>query len=151
MIAKSCHSAVAPRNGEPIYGETTALHEAVWTVNVDECERLIDEGADVNARCEHVYWSPAFELSLFHPGENRVHTLRQTPLHLLTIRMASCFDRKTGRRLLRILELLLNAGADVNAKDARGYTSIYLYCGATITTRWQKNRAFLWRVVRAST
>ena len=144
MIAKSCHSAVTPRNGEPIYGETTALHEAVWTVDADECKRLIDESADVNARCEHVYWPFAFEIKLFMRNKRPVRTLRQTPLHLLTLKMANGFDWETGRRLLRILELLLNAGADVNAKDARGYTSIYLYCRATIT-RWQESRAFLWR------
>ena len=54
MIAKSCYNAGTVAD-ELLYGETTALHEAVWTIDVDECERLIDEGVDVNARCERVY------------------------------------------------------------------------------------------------
>ena len=144
MIAKSCPSAVTPIRGEPIYDETTALHEAVWTADADECERLIDEGADVNARCEHVYWPFALEISLFVRDEKRVRTLQQTPLHLLTLKIANDFYWEIDRRLLRILELLLDAGVDANAKDARGYTSMYLYCRATIT-RWQESRAFVWR------
>ena len=61
MIARSCCSAVISVGGESIYGESTALHEAVWMMNVSDCARLINEGADVNARCEHVYWPAAFE------------------------------------------------------------------------------------------
>ena len=145
MIAKSCPSAFTRRGEEPIYDETTALHEAVWTANVDECARLIDEGADVNARCEHVYWPIGCKMIPFTPSEMRVRTLQQTPLHLVTLQMTSEFGfEKNRRRLLRILQLLLDAGVDVNAKDARGCTSIYLYCKATMT-RWQESRAFVWR------
>ena len=69
--------------------------------------------------------------------------------------MTSGFDRERSRRLQRILELLLNAGADVNVKDARAATRAFTCTAERRSPAGRRVTRFsdatYWRVVRALT
>ena len=83
------------------------LFEAVASGNYNEVKKWIRKGADVNARLDSYPHSHYFFLSADGDGA--------TPLHL-----AITFDK------LDIAELLINNGADVNAKNSDGATPVHL-------------------------
>ena len=79
-------------NAQDEYG-CTQLHDAVLRGDYERCKYLIEQGADVNMR----------------------NNLMMTPLHDNII--------ITGLiRNIKIEKLLIDAGADINAKDKFGYT-----------------------------
>lgn len=125
---------------------TPALHTAAFLGRVDEIERLLDEGSDVNVR-DYANWTPlhvavdqghvdAVKLLLKKDAdkEARNHS-RQTPLHWAATAkiksfstLAGCVEKEKERILPareEILKLLVAEGANVNVVDEWGATPLH--------------------------
>ncbi len=105
-------------------GCATPLHRAVESGNLAEAERLIKEGADVNAYSDDLpplYYAvlsgkkEMVELLIANGADvNAKYNNGHAPLH------EAAFG---GQR--EVAELLISKGADVNAKSENGYTPLY--------------------------
>ena len=101
------------------------LHDDAKKGNVGEVERLIEEGADVNAKDEGgntpLHWAafygnaPMAELLIKNGAKvNAQNKLRATPLHV------AAFEGKVV-----MAELLINMSADVDARKEGGFTPLH--------------------------
>ena len=125
IITGSC--ATAPRIKKDANQE--ALFQSVKNFNYAEVKRLIESGADVNARDKRGYtaiiWASAW---------------RQTEIVKLLLEAGADAnaqgdrDRRTalmhasasGDEYIEMVKLIIEAGADVNAQDENGYTALML-------------------------
>jgi ankyrin repeat protein len=83
----------------PAYGDGSVLHAALVSTNAECCRELLAHGAD-----------PCRQGSFFDGG---------TPMHVV-VRCA--WDHDDGPERVKILDLLLEAGASLLAVDGRGRT-----------------------------
>ena len=123
-------NCVAPNNYKMNYsssGGETALILAVSSLEPQCVKLLLEKGADVQQTTSrylnHGYFSP--EMAIKKDG--------QTPLHHLA-RIA--FSRGNKSNSKEILDMLLLAGADLEARDEEGATPIMLI---TRSSRWGVN------------
>ena len=86
----------------------TPLHIAVLAGNLAEVRRLVNLGANLDAEAK----CPEFFLSQFDRPDKR--NLGKTPLMLAVEQMAA--TQQNGNAYVKILELLLESGADPNRK-----------------------------------
>ena len=101
-------------------GGQTPLHLAAANGNLEASRALLAAGADVNAV---VGLQDSTSDSWFSwpitavPGS--------TPLHMAALASGSgCNDCKNAAGLPGVVSSLLEAGADINAKDCEGYTAL---------------------------
>jgi ankyrin repeat protein len=85
-----------------------SLFQAVEEANIQKTENLIAQGADVKAYNE--------------AGE--------TPLHTLIIKFLVFNNNGNPTPIINILDILLNAGADINAKEKKGQKRTILHWAA---------------------
>lgn len=109
----------------------TALHTAASQGLLDEMKKLLDKGADVNARSKYEGYTPlhaAAEANAYHAVElllarkaevNVKDDFGRTPLHSVA---------KGGS--VDIARLLVEKGAEVNATDVTGNTPMHVASGA---------------------
>ena len=111
----------------------TALHWPSHNGHLEIVEMLLDAGADIEA--DEVGWSggkPLHWASEHQPGAVQVLLKRGAEVNSLNVKKGSDFEGVTPLIMnatqkndcAEVTELLIAAGADLNAKDARGRTAL---------------------------
>ncbi len=96
----------------------SALHYAILTLNIKAVTLLIDSGADVNL--------PIYSRKLSELSSNIIFDDNLTPLHFLMYQLkgkSEILETKKGQ-VLKIIKLLMRAGADVTLKTKHKQQSV---------------------------
>ncbi|UCB44391.1 MAG: ankyrin repeat domain-containing protein [Spirochaetota bacterium] len=126
IIAGSC--ATTPKTQEKEGAKQEALFKAIQNFDYDEVKKLIEEGADVNARCSRgrtpLMWaagwsSPDVVKLLIEAGADINAKSEKEGQTALLILASSGFDY-----YYEIVEILIEEGANINAQDDNGYTAL---------------------------
>jgi ankyrin repeat protein len=138
QIAKRLLASGANANART-RGGRTALMDVAGNGNVEFVLLLLDSGADVNARTSGggtalheaaLSGHASIVRALLAKGArtNGANELGQTPVMLACVCPA---PRESCPARAEIVRLLIDGGADVNAKDAHGYTALRAITGGT--------------------
>lgn len=107
----------------------TPVYLAARTRNAQTVRALLDHGADVNTLSLNRNFPPEPRIQ----DENKIKAKPSpsyTPLHAWALGIPrGDFDHVERQDMIETLDLLLNAGCDINAKDHRGRTVLFEWPG----------------------
>jgi ankyrin repeat protein len=109
--------------------ESTPLHSASWDGSVDVAEWLLNHGADVNSH--NAYFCTPLQLASYKGHFKIVRMLLEHKSDLTIededgrVPLHDASQASDARAQLYIMRLLLKCGADVNARDNTGSTTLH--------------------------
>lgn len=105
---------------------STPLHQAVRDGDVQEVERLVQEGADINARDEEDYCPLHYAVLGKNKEIIKILIDNGASISALPKQWISPFHLSLSPQRMDVMSFLLEEGADVNEEDCHGNTPLHV-------------------------